>query len=202
MQRFRKFIFRIGIKAAANKLGDEAAQPVQLGLPGTDTAEEESDSEKLQQLAWLLSASNSYLTAMESAAENVYVRMDAKMGELLQWNDMFFDGMKAVARNYELVKKSLSRALEHVVIENPEDFPMMSKEKGPGGFHGATGEPIEEIITDEVVKAMTEIEPYQKKAQKWQKRALKLSIKGGNKYLTKGMKVASTKLGKSAPPGG
>jgi len=154
-----------------------------------------------------------------------------------------------------------------VVIENPEDFPMMSKEKGPGGFRGADGgfieeittvtvgtasalrkaksgyeaakerfvdaekrgdkkeademfqvmmnkknlykqlmkspsEGLSEIITDEVMKAMTEIEPYQKKAQKWQKRALKLSIKGGNKYLTKGMKVASTKLGKSAPPGG
>jgi len=267
MQRFRAFIFRLGIKAAANKLSDESTPPVQLGLPGTDTDEDSTDAEKLQQLAWLLSASNSYLTALESAAENVYVRMDAKMGELLQWNDMFFEGMKAVARNYELVKKSLSRALEHVVIENPEDFPMMSKEKGPGGFRGADGgfieeittvtvgtasalrkaksgyeaakerfvdaekrgdkkeademfqvmmnkknlykqlmkspsEGLSEIITDEVMKAMTEIEPYQKKAQKWQKRALKLSIKGGNKYLTKGMKVASTKLGKSAPPGG
>ena len=49
---------------------------------------------------------------------------------------------------------------------------------------------------------LNEIEPYQKKARKWQKRALKLNIKGGNKYLTKGMKIASTKLGKSAPPGG
>ena len=63
-------------------------------------------------------------------------------------------------------------------------------------------EGLTEIITDEVMKAMTEIEPYQKKAKKWQKRALKLNIKGGNKYLTKGMKIASTKLGKSAPPGG
>jgi hypothetical protein len=192
MQRLRRFIFRKGIKAAANKLGDEAKQPTQLGLPGTDTGEQETDAEKLNQLAWLLSASNAYLKALDSAAENVYVRMDSNAGQLLAWNDMFFEGMKAVSRNYELVQKALSKALEFVVIENPEDFPMPDKKE----------KELTEIITDEVTKAMNEIEPYQKKAQKWQKRALKLSIKGGNKYLTKGMKVASTKLGKSAPPGG
>jgi hypothetical protein len=50
-------------------------------------------------------------------------------------------------------------------------------------------------------KAMNEIEPYQKKAKKLQKKAMELSIKGPNKYMAKGMKIATAKPGKSAPPG-
>ena len=149
---------------------------------------------------------------MDSAAENVYVRMDANAGQLLAWNDMFFEGMKAVSRNYELVQKALSKALEFVVIENPEDFPMPDKKekeltesvgtaamlrKAKSGYEAAKErfvdaeksgdkkeademfqvmmnkkdfynhlmkkelEGLTEIITDEVMKAMTEIEPYQ-----------------------------------------
>ena len=62
-------------------------------------------------------------------------------------------------------------------------------------------EGLSEIVTDEVTRAMNEIEPYQKKAKKLQKKAMKLSIKGPNKYMTKGMKIATAKPGKSAPPG-
>lgn len=44
-------------------------------------------------------------------------------------------------------------------------------------------------------------EPYQKMARKRFEKMMKLTIKGGNKHKTKGMKTIVPKVGKSAPPG-
>ena len=44
-------------------------------------------------------------------------------------------------------------------------------------------------------------EPYQKMARKRFEKMMRLTIKGGNKYKTKGMKTIVPKVGKSAPPG-
>jgi hypothetical protein len=79
---------------------------------------------------------------------------------------------------------------------------MMNKKNLYNQLMKAPSEGLAEIITDEVMKAMTEIEPYQKKAKKLQKKAMQLTIKGPNKHMPKGMKIAKAKPGKSAPPGG
>ena len=106
-------------------------------------------------------------------------------------------------------------SLERYIKMNPNDVRWeKDKPKPPedgarqGGRVGATlgapvrAEGVSEIVADEVSKAMNEIEPYQKKAKKLQKKAMQLTIKGPNKYMAKGMKIATAKPGKSAPPGG
>ena len=79
---------------------------------------------------------------------------------------------------------------------------MMNKKNLYNQLMKAPSEGLAEIIADEVTKAMNEIEPYQKKAKKLQKKAMQLTIKGPNKHMPKGMKIAKAKPGKSAPPGG
>jgi hypothetical protein len=121
------------------------------------------------------------------------------LSTLTAWNDLFVAGMKVVSQNKKAAQASLTMAVQKYIEKYPDKFPKENQDRGPGGFYGTGDDGLTEIVADEIVN---EIEPYQKKARKWQKKALKLSIKGGNKYLTKGMKIASTKLGKSAPPGG
>ena len=58
--------------------------------------------------------------------------------------------------------------------------------------------PPEESPTEPVSESD---EPYQKVAKKSFGKMMRLTVKGGNKYKTKGMKTINPKVGKSAPPG-
>jgi len=122
-------------------------------------------------------------------------------------------GMKIIDRNFRLFQISMRDALERYIKMNPGEMRWEKDKPEPpadpvaqgsaiGGRLGAPvrAEGLSEIIVDEVSKAMNEID-YQEKAKKLQKKAMELSIKGPNKYMTKGMKIATAKPGKSAPPG-
>ena len=192
----KDFMFRIGMKALERIVGKGEA--IQQGLPGTDTPAEESAPQAVEGLIFAMQ-NHQYLNKFEPASEYILATLDMTLSTLTAWNDLFVAGMKVVSQNKKAAQASLTMAVQKYIEKYPDKFPKENQDRGPGGFYGTGDEPIGEIVTDE---AVNEIEPYQKKAKKWQKRALKLNIKGGNKYLTKGMKIASTKLGKSAPPGG
>ena len=128
--------------------------------------------------------------------------------------DSVVEGMKVIDRNFKLFQISMRDALERYIKMNPGEMRWEKDKAEPpvpavqqGGPIGARlgapvrAEGISEIVADEVTKAMNEIEPYQKIAKKLQKKAMELSIKGPNKYMAKGMKIATAKPGKSAPPG-
>jgi len=48
-------------------------------------------------------------------------------------------------------------------------------------------------------KQLKEEEPYQKKAKKRFNKMLRITVKGNNRYMPKGMKTINPKVGKSAP---
>jgi len=178
----KDFMFRIGMKALQRLVGKGEA--IQQGLPGTDTPADESAPQAVEGLIFAMQ-NHQYLNKFEPASEYILATLDLTLSTLTAWNDLFVAGMKVVSQNKKAAQASLTMAVQKYIEKYPDKFPQQPE--------------LAESANDEVVN---EIEPYQKKAKKWQKRALKLSIKGGNKYLTKGMKIASTKLGKSAPPGG
>ena len=138
-----------------------------------------------------------------------------KLGKLTESEmDSVVAGMKVIDRNFKLFQISMRDALERYIEKYPAEMRWEKDKPEPpadpaaqgnalGGRLGAPvrAEGISEIVADEVTKAMNEIEPYQKKAKKLQKKAMQLSIKGPNKHMAKGMKIATAKPGKSAPPG-
>ena len=195
----KDFMFRIGMKALQRIVGKGEA--IQQGLPGTDTPADESAPQAVEGLIFAMQ-NYQYLNKFEPASQYILATLDMTLSTLTAWNDLFVAGMKVVSQNKKAAQASLTMAVQKYIEKYPDKFPRENQERGPGGFYGTGEETLDEIITDEVTKALSEIEPYQKKARKWQKKALKLNIKGGNRYLTPGMKIASTKLGKSAPPGG
>ena len=122
--------------------------------------------------------------------------------------DSVVEGMKVIDRNFKLFQISMRDALERYMKQHPDELKRAEKADTDGKdpitgrrWADVRAEGLSEIVTDEVTRAMNEIEPYQKKAKKLQKKAMKLSIKGPNKYMAKGMKIATAKPGKSAPPG-
>ena len=144
------------------------------------------------------------------------LEIEMNLGSLTEEEmDAVTAGMKVIDSNFRLFQIAMKDALERYIKTNPDDV-RWAKDKAEtpqdavqrGGPIGARlgapvrAEGLSDLIADEVTKAMNEIEPYQKKAKKLQKKAMELSIKGPNKYMTKGMKIATAKPGKSAPPGG
>ena len=143
------------------------------------------------------------------------LEIEMKLGKLTESEmDSVVEGMKVIDRNFKLFQIAMRDALERYIKMNPDEVRWAKDKPEPpvdpaaqgnaiGGRLGAPvrAEGLSEIVVDEVTKAMNEVEPYQKIAKRQQKKAMELSIKGPNKYMTKGMKIATAKPGKSAPPG-
>ena len=164
----------------------------QPALPGfEDDADEAVDA-----LNYLASRSDlvSRLLVSTATRTGLALQLTTALSELSEEEmDVFTRGMKAIDRNYKLFQISLRDAVKRYMDKHPDEVEDLGGPDRPE---------LAEIVSDEVAKAMNEIEPYQKKAKKLQKKAMQLTIKGPNKYMTKGMKIATAKPGKSAPPGG
>ena len=164
----------------------------QPALPGfEDDADEAVDA-----LNYLASRSDlvSRLLVSTATRTGLALQLTTALSELSEEEmDVFTRGMKAIDRNYKLFQISLRDAVKRYMDKHPDEVEDLGGPDRPE---------LAEIVSDEVAKAMNEIEPYQKKAKKLQKKAMQLTIKGPNKYMAKGMKIATAKPGKSAPPGG
>ena len=182
----------------------------QPNLPGFD----EGDEEYFDMFRGVVSR-NDIVGYMYTGKGLCKLEIEMKLGVLTESEmDSVVMGMKIIDRNFKLFQISMRDALERYIEKTPADVRWAKDKAEPpqdavqrGGPIGATlgapvrAEGLSDLIADEVTKAMNEIEPYQKKAKKLQKKAMELSIKGPNKYMTKGMKIATAKPGKSAPPG-
>jgi hypothetical protein len=182
----------------------------QPNLPGMG----EGDDEYFEMFRGVVSRNDivGYFFTFKSVCK---LEIEMKLGVLTESEmDSVVAGMKIIDRNFRLFQISMRDALERYIKMNPDEMRWEKDKPEPpadpaaqgnavGGRLGAPvrAEGVSEIVADEVTKAMNEIEPYQKKAKKLQKKAMELSIKGPNKYMTKGMKIATAKPGKSAPPG-
>ena len=188
----------------------EQVMDKQPNLPGIV----EGDDEDFEMFRGVVSRNDivGYFFTFKSVCK---LEIDMKLGALTESEmDSVVMGMKIIDRNFKLFQISMRDALERYIEMNPNEMRWEKDKAEPpadpaaqgnaiGGRLGAPvrAEGISEIVADEVTKAMNEIEPYQKKAKKLQKKAMELSIKGPNKYMAKGMKIATAKPGKSAPPG-
>jgi hypothetical protein len=182
----------------------------QPNLPGFEGGDEDA----LDRLRGVVSR-NDVVGYMYTQKTLCKLEIEMKLGALTEEEmDAVTAGMKVIDSNFRLFQIAMRDSLERYIKMNPDDVRWeKDKPKPPedgvrqGGRVGATlgapvrAEGVSEIVADEVSKAMNEIEPYQKKAKKLQKKAMQLTIKGPNKYMTKGMKIATAKPGKSAPPG-
>jgi len=187
----------------------------QPNLPGFEGGDEDA----LDRMRGVISRNDvvGYMYTQKSLCK---LEIEMKLGALTEEEmDAVTAGMKVIDSNFRLFQIAMRDALERYIKMNPDDVRWeKDKPKPPedgvrqGGRVGATlGAPVRaeskqndltEIVTDVIIDALNEIEPYQKKAKKWQKKALQAATKGPNKGIPKGMKVVSTKPGKSAPPGG
>ena len=183
----------------------------QPNLPGFD----EGNDEDFDMFRGVVSRNDivGYFFTFKSACK---LEIEMKLGVLTESEmDSVVAGMKIIDRNFRLFQIAMRDALERYIKMNPDEMrwakdkaepPQDAVQRGApiGARLGAPvrAEALSDLIVDEVTKAMNEIEPYQKKAKKLQKKAMQLTIKGPNKYMTKGTKIAKAKPGKSAPPGG
>jgi len=184
----------------------------QPGLPGFTGADD--DSAYLDMFRNVVSR-NDIVGFFHTAGTVCKIEIEMKLGVLTESEmDTIVAGMKVIDKHFKLFQISMRDALERYIKMNPNDVRWEKDKAEPPQDAAQRGAPIgarlgnpvraegiSEIVADEVTKAMNEIEPYQKIAKKQQKKAMELSIKGTNKYMAKGMKIATAKPGKSAPPG-
>jgi len=187
----------------------------QPNLPGFD----EGDEEYFEMFRGVVSRNDivGYFFTYKTMCK---IEIDMKLGKLTESEmDNVVMGMKIIDRNFKLFQIAMRDALERYIKMNPDEMRWAKDKAEPpqdavqrGAPIGARiGAPVRaeskqndltEIVTDVIINALNEREPYQIKARKWQEKALKAATKGPNKGIPKGMKVVSTKPGKSAPPGG
>ena len=184
----------------------------QPSLPGMGESDDEAYLDMLQNVA----NRNDIVGYMFTYKSTCKLEIVMKLGGLTESEmDSVVEGMKVIDRNFRLFQISMRESLERYIEKNPSDVRREEDKPdapAPGVQQGAPigarigapvrAEGLSEIVVDEVMKAMNEIEPYQKIAKKQQKKAMQLTIKGPNKHMPKGMKIAKAKPGKSAPPGG
>jgi len=187
----------------------------QPNLPGFD----EGDEEYFDMFRGVVSRNDivGYFITFKTMCK---IEIDMKLGVLTESEmDSVVMGMKIIDRNFRLFQISMRDALERYIKMNPAEM-LWDKDKPEppadpvaqgNAIGGRLGAPVraeskqndlKEIITDVIVDILSETETYQNNARKWQKKALQMATKGPNKGIPKGMKVVSTKPGKSAPPGG
>ena len=183
----------------------------QPNLPGFEGGDEDA----LDRLRGVASR-NDIVGYMFTGKTLCKLEIEMNLGSLTEEEmDAVTAGMKVIDSNFKLFQIAMRDSLERYIKMNPDEM-RWAKDKaeapeaavGQGGPIGARigapvrAEGLSDLIAGEVAKAMNEIEPYQKKARKLQKKAMQLTIKGPNKYMAKGTKIATAKPGKSAPPGG
>ena len=187
----------------------------QPNLPGFEGGDEDA----LDRMRGVVSR-NDVVGYMFTGKTLCKLEIEMNLGSLTEEEmDAVTAGMKVIDSNFRLFQIAMKDALERYIKTNPDDVRWAKDKAEPpeaavrqGGPIGARiGAPVRaeskqndltEIVTDVIINALNEVEPYQEKAKKWQEKALKAATKGGNNHKEDGMKVVSTKPGKSAPPGG
>jgi len=170
------------IMHAANKRTSDflARQPE---LPGVDGGGEQ---EALDMLTHTIKMNPQIQINIMVGHESTIVDFVVNINDLDESEiDQIAKSFGVIDKNIEAYRKAMHNSFVKYIEKFPAEFPTP-----------ASGE--EGTLTE---MADVSNEPYQRKARKWFGKAMRLTIKGKNRYMTKGMKVASAKVGKSGPPG-
>jgi len=171
------------IMHAANKRTSDflARQPE---LPGVDGGG--GEQEALDMLTHTIKMNPQIQINMMVGHESTIVDFVVNINDLDESEiDQIAKSFGVIDKNIEAYRKAMHNSFVKYIEKFPAEFPTP-----------ASGE--EGTLTE---TADVSNEPYQRKARKWFGKAMRLTVKGGNKYKVKGMKNIDPKVGKSPPPG-